>query len=81
MFRAPIWFHKILGYVLEAIMKVPLVSLAQVRILSEGVVDPWLPCERLPEDLLPQIFFTNEAICRSFPEAKGFRFSDLKGYR
>jgi NADH dehydrogenase len=80
MFRAPIWFHKILGHLLEAVMKTPLVSLAQVRILSEGIVDPWQPCEKLPEDLLPRVPFTIEAIRRGLPEAKRFKLSDLRGF-
>jgi nucleoside-diphosphate-sugar epimerase len=38
--RMPVWFHCGLARVLEATMKIPLVSLAQVRILSEGIVEP-----------------------------------------
>lgn len=78
MFRAPIWFHRMLGLALEAVMKVPLVSLAQVRILSEGVVDPWPPCEALPEDLRPGVPFSDDSIRRGLPEAAGFKLSDLR---
>jgi nucleoside-diphosphate-sugar epimerase len=78
MFRAPIWFHRLLGHGLEAVMKVPLVSLAQVRILSEGVVEPWGPCEEVPEDLLPARPFSNDQIRNGLPEAKSFGLSDLR---
>jgi len=72
----PIVVHRLLGLVFEATMKVPLVSLAQVRILSEGIVDLWPPCENLPPDLLPTTGFTDEQIRRGLPEAKAFSARD-----
>src|SRR5947209_62715 len=55
----------------ERIMKIPLLSLAQLRILSEGVVEPLPACESLPDDLQPQRFFTDEQIRKGLPAAEG----------
>jgi hypothetical protein len=74
----PLALHRLLGVVFEATMKVPLVSLAQVRILSEGIVDPWPPYENLPNDLLPTTPFTDEQIRRGLPEARRFSAGDLR---
>ena len=40
MFPLPVWFHYILGWFVERIMIVPLVSTAQVQMLSEGLAEP-----------------------------------------
>jgi NADH dehydrogenase len=64
--------------VFEATMKIPLVSLAQVQILSEGIVDPWPPYENLPADLLPTTPFSDEQIRRGLPEPKRFDAKDLR---
>jgi uncharacterized protein YbjT (DUF2867 family) len=74
----PVWFHYALGHLLEAVMKIPLVSLAQVRILSEGIVEPLPECQTLPEDLMPATCFTDEQIRRGLPEPRAFRGSDLR---
>jgi hypothetical protein len=77
-FPAPIAFHLLLAVILERIMKVPLVSLAQVRILSEGIVEALPPCASLPEDLLPGTPFSEEQIRRGLPEAAHFGMKDLR---
>lgn len=77
-FPMPVVFHRCLAAVLELTMKIPLVSLAQVRILSEGIVDPWPPYENLPADLLPAIPFSDEQIRRGLPEPKRFGTEDLR---
>jgi NADH dehydrogenase len=59
---APLFIHYVLAWCLEKIMKEPLTSLAQVRMLSEGISEPTPPCDPLPEDLLPQLPFTEEQI-------------------
>jgi uncharacterized protein YbjT (DUF2867 family) len=74
----PIAVHRLLGVVFEATMKIPLVSLAQVQILSEGIVDPWPPYENLPADLLPTTPFSDEQIRRGLPEPKRFDAKDLR---
>ena len=77
-FRMPLWFHYAFAWALERVMTIPLISLAQVRILSEGIVEANPPCETLPEDLMPQTRFSEEQIRRGLPEPKPFRASDLR---
>jgi uncharacterized protein YbjT (DUF2867 family) len=78
IFPAPLWFHYALGMVCEATMKVPLVARAQVRILSEGVVEPATACDPLPADLLPVRRFTAEQIRGGLPEPGPFGVRDLR---
>jgi uncharacterized protein YbjT (DUF2867 family) len=78
MFRAPIWFHQLLARFWELTMNVPLAARAQIRILSEGVVDPALPCDTLPEDLSPVRKFTEEQITKGLPEPGPFTLRDLR---
>jgi NADH dehydrogenase len=78
MFRAPVWLHRVLARFWELTMKVPLVARAQIRILSEGVVEPALPCDALPVDLRPQRKFTDDQIRRGLPEPGPFTLSDLR---
>lgn len=78
IFPAPILFHKILGQMCEWTMKVPLVAKAQVRILSEGVVEAAGPVDPLPPELLPSRHFTADQILRGLPEAGPFGLRDLK---
>ena len=78
MLRAPVSFHYLLARVAEWTMKVPLVARAQVRILSEGVVEPALPCDPLPADLVPTRRFTDEQIRKGLPEPGAFGLRDLR---
>ena len=78
IFRAPLWFHYALAKVCELTMKVPLVARAQVRILSEGVVEPAVECDPLPSDLMPVRRFTPEQIRGGLPEAGPFGVHDLR---
>ncbi len=75
---APLWFHYALAQVCEWAMKVPLVAKAQVRILSEGVVEPATICDPLPADLMPVRCFTPEQIRGGLPEAGPFGVHDLR---
>src|SRR5262249_54850879 len=75
---APVWFHYALAKIFEWIMRVPLVALAQVRILEEGVVEAAPFCELLPADLRPSHLFTAEQIRRGLPEAGPFGRRDLR---
>ena len=77
-FPMPVWFHYILGWLCERLMKIPLVSLAQVRILSEGVTDPSQPCNPLPHELLPQKPFDETQIRAGLPAPGGFAWKDLR---
>jgi NADH dehydrogenase len=76
--RAPIWFHYALSYFWEGVMKIPLVARAQVRILTEGVVEPALACDPLPPDLTPSRFLTDERILKGLPAPGGFTWRDLR---
>ena len=78
MIRMPICFHKLLARFCEWTMRVPLVSQAQVRILSEGVVEPASPVVPLPYDLVPTRRFTNEQIRSGLPQAGPFCAGDLR---
>ena len=78
MVRAPVWFHYALAYFWELTMKTPLVARAQVRILSEGVVESALPCDLLPRDLLPKRRFTEDQILKGLPAPGGFTLRDLR---
>ena len=77
-FRIPIAFHRMLAFALERVMTIPLVSRAQVRILAEGIVDPWPPYEELPSDLVPATHFTDDQIRRGLPEPGPFAAGDLR---
>jgi NADH dehydrogenase len=78
MFPLPLGFHYALAWCVERLMVIPLVSTAQVRILSEGVVEPWPPCDRLPPELEPKTRFTEEQIRRGLPPPQAFGFDDLR---
>ena len=68
--------YKLAGF-WELTMKVPLVALAQVRILPEGVLEPALPCDPLPVDLAPTLGFTDAQVSKGLPAAGSFTFHDL----
>jgi uncharacterized protein YbjT (DUF2867 family) len=81
LFRMPLWFHRAFGWVCERTMVIPLVSSAQVQILSEGVVKPLPICPTVPEDLRPRTPFSDNQIRAGLPEAKSFGPSDCLCYR
>ena len=78
MFPMPVWFHRVLGWCLERMMKVPMVSRAQVRMLDEGLGEPAPSCELVTPNLAPQIRFTCEQIRKGLPEPGPFTFRDLR---
>jgi uncharacterized protein YbjT (DUF2867 family) len=78
IFPAPLRFHYGLARVCEVAMKVPLVARAQVRILSEGVVEPAIACDPLPTDLQPVRRFTLEQIRGGLPAPGPFGLRDLR---
>ena len=75
---APIMFHRVLAQVCEWTMKVPLVAKAQVRILSEGVIEAAGATDPLPADLLPRRHFTAEQIRDGLPHPGPFGVQDLR---
>jgi len=74
----PVVCHEFMAHVFERLMKVPLTSVAQVRILSEGVVEPGSPVVPVPYDLVPTRRFTTEQIRNSLPQAGPFCVGDLR---
>jgi len=78
IFPLPVWCHKIMARVFELTMKTPLASLAQIRILSEGIVEPATPVARLPYDLIPTRKFTPEQIRNGLPSPEPFCAADLR---
>jgi len=78
MFPMPLWFHYALGWFVERIMKTPLVSVAQVRMLSEGMTQPLPQCDTLPTELAPTIPFSEDQIRKGLPVPGPFRPRDLR---
>jgi len=77
-FPMPVWFHYALGWFVEKIMTAPLVSTAQVRMLSEGLAEPCPPCPTLPSELAPKIPFSDEQIRKGLPTAGPFGLHDIR---
>lgn len=73
----PIVAHRLLALVLERTMRVPLASLAQVRILSESLVDAWGDVDPLPADLVPRTPFDAATIAPRLPERARFDRGDV----
>jgi uncharacterized protein YbjT (DUF2867 family) len=74
----PVWFHYGIARLMEATMKTPLVSTAQVRILSEGIVEPACVDGILPDDLRPSTWFTDEQIRQGLPGPEAFGRKNLR---
>ncbi len=79
--RLPIAGHLALARVCEAVMRVPLISLAQVHILAEGVTVPAPFAEPPPADLAPDTPFDAAIIRGGLPAAGGFGRRDLRWCR
>jgi uncharacterized protein YbjT (DUF2867 family) len=78
MFPLPIWCHQTMARAFELTMKIPLTSLAQIRILAEGIVEPGSAVVPVPYDLVPTRRFTQEQIRSGLPEPGPFGFADLR---
>jgi len=78
MFPLPVWFHYAFGWCTERVMRVPLVSVAQVQMLVEGLAEASPPCEALPSELAPRIPFTDDQIRKGLPPAGAFGVRDLR---
>ncbi len=76
--RAPIALHYVLARVAEATMTVPLISIAQVRILEEELIEPALAPDWMPDELVPMTAFDEKSIRAGLPRPEGFRLSDLR---
>jgi len=78
--RLPVFAHYAFAWCFERLMTVPLVSIAQVRILSEGVSVSSPPADPLPADLAPTESFTESVIKRELPPLGPFRLRDLRAF-
>ncbi len=79
--RLPVWSLYAMGWVLERMMKTPMVSTAQVRMLSEGITrtdDLPIALDALPDDLQPSTLFTDSAIRAGLPEPGRFGLRDCR---
>jgi uncharacterized protein YbjT (DUF2867 family) len=77
-FPMPVWFHYLLGWCLERIMAEPMVSVAQVRMLTEGLAEPSPACDPMPPELAPKIPFSEEQIRKGLPPPRPFTWRDLR---
>jgi NADH dehydrogenase len=76
--RLPIGAHLAIARLAELTMRVPLISSAQVHILSEGVVESAPFADQPPDDLMPMTPFSHEVIRAGLPERGGFGCRDLR---
>lgn len=76
--RLPIAAHLLIAQVAEWTMRVPLVSIAQVHILAEGIVEPLPFADPPPPDLAPATPFSEDIIRAGLPEPGGFEVADLR---
>jgi uncharacterized protein YbjT (DUF2867 family) len=77
----PMALQRVIAWIAERTMKIPLLSLAQLRILSEGIVEALPVCDTLPTDLLPATRFNAEQISKGLPEPGPFGLRDLRCIR
>jgi NADH dehydrogenase len=66
------------AHIAEGLMKVPLASVAQVRMLDEGLTQPWGTVDSLPEDLIPQTPLSDDVLRAGLPPAGAFTRADLR---
>jgi len=78
MFPLPVVCHELMAQLWELTMTIPLASVAQVRILSEGVIEPGSPVVPLPYDLIPTRRFTIDQIRSGLPAPGPFCAGDLR---
>lgn len=57
----PVIFHRVLAWIGERVLNPPLVTVAQVRMLEEGLVEASPPFEKMPEEFSPQSGFLESA--------------------
>jgi uncharacterized protein YbjT (DUF2867 family) len=77
----PIGFHYTLAWLAERLMTVPLISVAQVRILAEQVIQPTLAPDSLPADLVPSTPFDQHSIRTGLPDPGPFELAELRCWR
>ena len=78
IFPFPVFAHRLLAWFFEHTMTVPLITSAQVFMLSEGITEAVPECEPIPEDLAPRTLFADAQVRERLPEAKPFGLHDLR---
>jgi NADH dehydrogenase len=76
--RAPIALHYQMARLAERVMTVPLISLAQVRILEEEVIEALRAPDRVPDSLTPSTPFDAASVRAGLPAPGPFRLEDLR---
>ena len=76
--RLPVAVHYALAWAFERAMTTPLVSLAQVRMLAEGIATPLPGGDALPADLVPATPLSDDQIRRGLPAPGPFGRGDLR---
>jgi hypothetical protein len=76
--RAPPGFHRALARLAERVMSVPLISVAQVQILEEDMIEPIRAPDPLPADLIPSTLFDESSIRAGLPDPGRFGLGDLR---
>jgi NADH dehydrogenase len=74
---APVLVHYVIAWKAERMMRVPIESIAQVRILAEGVEPAYAP-DPLPVDLQPVTPFDEASIRAGLPDPGPFGLRDLR---
>lgn len=77
MIPLPLWFHYGFAALIERLMVVPMVSVAQIRMLSEGLAEALPDCELPPSHLAPMRPFSDENISKGLPPIRPFGTRDL----
>ncbi len=77
-FPFPIFAHRVLAWLFEHTMTVPLISSAQVFMLSEGITEAMPACAPVPADLVPRTLFEDQQIRERLPAAQPFGFKDFR---
>jgi NADH dehydrogenase len=75
---APAAINYVVAFVAERSMTIPLASLAQVRMLEEGLTEPWGLVDPLPEDLIPRTPLSDEVLRAGLPPAGRFTRADFR---
>jgi NADH dehydrogenase len=75
---APAAINYAVAHVAEWVMKVPLASVAQVRMLDEGLMEAWGKVDSLPDDLIPRTPLSDVVLRAGLPPAGRFTRADLR---
>jgi NADH dehydrogenase len=76
--RMPLAFHYGLARAAQALMTFPLISVAQVRILREEVIEAVNAPDQVPSDLVPATPFDETTVRAGLPPAGRFTLEDLR---